>query len=186
MSARSLAGLLIALLAVLSLICIALIREIQTQKAELNEIKAQAEIEAQNKALVRREYEEVLNQGELDRIDEIYTADFVIHTPGGGDIHGIEGVKAIANMFYTAFPDMQYKIEDMIAEGDKAAVRWKLTGTHKGELMGIPPTGVQVSFTGNTIHRFAGGKYVELWSSWEARSMWQQLGVDPPSSQGEE
>ena len=137
----------------------------------------------ENKALVRREYEEVWNQGKLDVIDEIYTADFVGHIPGSPDIHGLEGIKTIANMFYTAFPDMQYTIEDMIAEGDKAAVRWTLTGTHKGELMGIPPTGVQVSFTGNTIIRFAGGKYVELWSSWEARGMWQQLGVDPPIGQ---
>ena len=186
MSARSLAGLLIALLAVLAVICISLIRENKTQKTELNEIKAQAEIEAQNKALVRREYEEFWNQGKLDVIEEIYTADFVFHSPSGPGIDGLEGMKTIAKVFYTAFPDMQYTIEDMIAEGDKVALRWTLTGIHKGELMGIPPTGVPVSFKGNTIIRFAGGKYVELWSSWEARSIWQQLGVDPPSSQGEE
>ncbi len=137
----------------------------------------------ENKALVRREYEEVWNQGNLDVIDEIYAADFVGHMPGSPDIHGLEGNKTIANLFCTAFPDMQYTIEDMIAEGDKAAIRWTLTGTHKGELMGIPPTGVQVSFTGNTIIHFAGGKYVELWSSWEVRGMWQQLGVDPPIGQ---
>ncbi len=140
----------------------------------------------ENKALVRREYEEVWNQGKLDVIDEIYTADFVGHIPGSPDIHGLEGIKTIANMFYTAFPDMQYTIEDMIAEGDKAAIRWTLTGTHKGELMGVPPTGVQVTFTGNTIIRFAGGKYAELWSSWDAQLMWLQLGVIPPKGKGEE
>ena len=148
------------------------------QQGEKKDIEKEAKIVA-----VRRVIEEAWNKGNLDVLDEIYTADFVGHIPGSPDIHGLEGIKTIANMFYTAFPDMQYTIEDMIAEGDKAAVRWTLTGTHKGELMGIPPTGVQVSFTGNTIIRFAGGKYVELWSSWEARGMWQQLGVDPPIGQ---
>ena len=81
---------------------------------------------------------------------------------------------------------MQYTIEDMIAEGDKVAVRWTLTGIHKGDLMGVPPTGVQVTFTGNTIHRFAGGKCVELWSSFDAQVIWLQLGVTPPIGQVEE
>jgi len=138
MPARSLTNFLIAPLALLALSCIALIRERKNQKAELNEIKAQAEIEARNKGLVRREYEQVWNQEKLDAIEDIYTADFVVRTPGSPDIHGLEGVKTLANMFYTAFPDMQYTIEDMIAEGDRAAVGWRLTGTRKGEPMGVP------------------------------------------------
>ena len=141
--------------------------------------------EAANKALLRREYEEVWNGGKLDVIDELYASNWVGHMPGRPDIHGAENIKPMARMFYTAFPDMKYTIEDMVAEGDKVAVRWDLTGTHKGELMGVPPTGVQVTFRGNSILRFADGKCVELWSSFDARSIWQQLGVAPPSGQSE-
>ena len=134
----------------------------------------------ENKALVRREFDEVWNQGQLAVMDDIYTADIAYHSPGSPVIHGPEGMKLIAGVLYTAFPDMQYTIEDMIAEGEKVAIRWTLTGTHDGDLMGVPPTGVQVTFTGNTIIRFAGGKYAELWSSWDARVMWLQLGINPP------
>ena len=69
----------------------------------------------------------------------------------------------------------------MVAEGDKVAVRWTLIGAHKGDLMGVPPTGVQVTLRGNSILRFADGKCVELWSSFDSRLMWLQLGVAPPS-----
>ena len=140
----------------------------------------------ENKALIRREYKEVWNQGKLDVMDELYVGDIVCHMPGSPDVHGIDGIKQIANTFYTAFPDMQYIIEDMVAEGDKVAVRWTLTGIHKGELMGIPPSGVQVTFKGSSIIRFTGGKVVEIWSGFDASVMWQQLGVSPPPGQSEE
>ena len=139
----------------------------------------------ENKALIRREYDEVWNQGKLDVMDELYATDIVCHMPGSPDIQGIDGIKQIANMFYIAFPDMQYMIEDMIGEGEKVAVRWTLTGIHKGALMGIPPTGKQVTSKGGSIIRFTGGKVVEIWSGFDALVMWQQLGVTPPVGKGE-
>jgi len=77
----------------------------------------------ENKALVRRLFEEVWNQGKLDVIDEIHDAGFVKHIPGNPDIHGPEGLKQSVSMFRTAFPDVQFTIEDQIAEGDKVANR---------------------------------------------------------------
>ena len=142
--------------------------------------------EEENKALIRREYVEVWNGGKPGVIDELYAPDWVGHMPGRPDIHGTESIKQMAGVFYTAFPDMEYKIDDMIAEGDKVAVRWTLTGTHEGELMGVSPTGVQVTFRGNSILRFADGKCVELWSSFDSRVIWPQLGVAPPSGPSEE
>ena len=94
--------------------------------------------EEENKAIVRRIFEEVWNQGKLDVIDDIYAADFVDHMPGSPDIHGPEGFKQFVNMYRTAFPDIKFTIEDQIAEGDKVVNRFTFTGTHKGELMGIP------------------------------------------------
>ena len=141
--------------------------------------------EEENKALIRREYEEVWNGGKLDVINELYAPNWVGHMPGRPDIHGIESIKRMANIFYTAFPDMEYTIDDMVAEGDKVAVRWTLAGTHEGELMGVSPTGVQVTLRGNSILRFAEGKCVELWSSFDSRVIWPQLGVTPPLGQSE-
>ena len=138
------------------------------------------------KALIRRVFEEVWSQGKLDVIDEIIATDFVKHISGSPDIHGPEGEKQFATIFRTAFPDLQFTIEDQIAQGDKVVTRWTATGTHKGEFMGIPPTGIQVTFTGITINRIAGGYNAETWTSWDALGMLQQLGAVPPPGQVEE
>ena len=140
----------------------------------------------ENKAIASRGFEEVYNQGNLDLIDEIYAADYVGHIAGSPDIYGPEGLKQFVSMSRTAFPDVQLTIEDQIAEGDKVVTRWSSTGTHKGELMGIPLTGVQVTVTGIRISRITGGKILEDWTSWDTLGMLQQLGVIPPMGQGEE
>jgi len=140
----------------------------------------------ENKAIARRGSEEVWNQGKLDVIDEIFATDYVNHRAGGPDIHGPEGYKQFFTMFRTAFPDIKFTIEDQIAEGDKVVTHVTFTGTHKGELMGIPPTGVQVTVTGIAISRIAGGKILECWVNSDDLGMWQQLGVIPPIGQGEE
>jgi len=132
----------------------------------------------ENKALIRRSYEEVWHQGNLDIIDEIFVADFISHEPAG-EIRGVEGLKQFATMFLAAFPDVQITTEDQIAEGDKVVTRWTITGTHKGEFMGIPPTGVKATWTGISIGRAADDKAVEVWFNWDNLGMLQQLGVIP-------
>jgi steroid delta-isomerase-like uncharacterized protein len=79
-----------------------------------------------------------------------------------------------------AFPDMQVKLEDILAEGDKVACRWTATATHKGEFMGIPATNKQVTITGIHIDRIAGGKIVEPWNYSDMMEVMQQLGMKPP------
>jgi len=83
-------------------------------------------------------------------------------------------------MLHMAFPDVRLTIEDMVAEGDKVAVRWAWSGTHRGEYMGIAPTGKEVTYTGITIHRITGGKIVESWDEVDNLGLMQQLGVAPP------
>ena len=136
--------------------------------------------EEENKAIPRRLFEEVWNQGKLDVINEIFAADYVGHMPGSPDIHGPEGYKQFVTMYRTAFQDAKFTVEDQVAEGDKVVTRWSSTSTHKGDFMGIPPTGVQETHTGITIERIAGGKFVETWIKWDALGMLQQLGVIPP------
>ncbi|MDP7559258.1 MAG: ester cyclase [Planctomycetota bacterium] len=97
-------------------------------------------------------------------IDELVATDFVDHNPMPGIAPGIEGVKQTAAIHSAAFPDLvEIAFHDMIAEGDKVVVRWTVTGTHRGEMLGIPPTGKQVTLTGVDIFRIVDGKLVELW-----------------------
>ena len=138
----------------------------------------------ENKAVLRRN-EEVFNKGDLAIADETIAPNYSYHGSGGQEIKGPEGFKQIITMFRTAFPDLHVTVEDMVAEGDKVAHRLILRGTHKGDLMGIAPTGKQVTVSAITISRFAGGKEVEAWSNFDQLGMMQQLGVVPPIGQGE-
>ena len=132
----------------------------------------------ENKLLVRRVFEEVLNQRNLALIDEIYSPNYVEHT-SIGPVRGTEGMKRYHMIYLTAFPDAHYTVEDQIAEGDKVVTRFTARGTHKGELMGIPATGRQGMVTGTGIARIEGDKLVEAWSEFDALGMLQQLGVVP-------
>ena len=109
----------------------------------------------ENKAIVRRATEELFNKNNLAVIDELYATNFVSHgTPAMTPDR--EGYKQFVTMSHTALPDFHTTIEDMIAEGDKVVQRFTARGTHKGEFMGIPPTGKQVTITGIAIDRIAG------------------------------
>jgi len=133
------------------------------------------------KALERRLYEEC-NKGKaaaLAVIDELYATDIVYHSSTGRDIRGIKDYKQHVSEFYSAFPDLHFTIEDMVAEGDKVAVRLTGTGTNKGEFRGIPPTNKKVTLWEIQIDRVAGGKFVEGWSRYDTLGLMQQLGVIP-------
>jgi steroid delta-isomerase-like uncharacterized protein len=131
-----------------------------------------------NKALTRRFYEEGWNQGNLAVFDELLASNHVLHDPGFPEpIHGLEGFKQYYASYRTAFPGNQLTVEDYIAEGDTVVSRWTGRGTHKGDLMGIAPTGKQVTVTGISIQRIANGKIVEEWSNYDMLGMLQQLGV---------
>ncbi len=138
----------------------------------------------ENKALVRNILEEAYNKGNLDVIDEHLAPDYVHHNPPTGVPNDREGYKQAVTMLRTAFPDYHITIDDMIAEGDKVVLRLHWSGTHKGEFMGIPPTGKHITVEGISIHRIEGGKIVEQKGMVDSMSMMQQLGVVPPLGQG--
>jgi steroid delta-isomerase-like uncharacterized protein len=134
----------------------------------------------ENKALVRRSFEEVFNQGNLDAVEEIFAPDYVLHDPTSPEeIRGTEGMRQYVSMYRTAFPDLQQTIEEQIAEGEKVATRLTGRGTHQGELIGIPPTGNQVEAPGIVINRISGGKIAESWANYDALGMMQQIGAVP-------
>ena len=133
----------------------------------------------ENKALIQRFVEEAFNKGNVDVADEVYSPTFLSHEPTGPVERSPEYVENFVNMYLSAFPDGRTTMEDLVAEGDRVAYRWTYRGTHQGELMGIPPTGREVTITGITIDRISGGRIQEEWNNFDQLGLLQQLGVVP-------
>ncbi len=133
----------------------------------------------ESKTIVRR-FWGVWEEGNIDLVDELLAPDYINHTPATPDQPtGPEGVKGVVTMFRSAMPDLRVVIEDMIAEGDKVAVRYTLEGTHEGELFGVPPTGQRLSIKSIAVERVSDGKIREHWRVTDSLDMMQQLGVIP-------
>lgn len=139
----------------------------------------------ENKAIVRRWFEEVMNQGNIEAIDlicEQCAPSFVVikgltdDAPGG-----LEGLKIVIQGFHTAFPDLHFTIEDQIAEGNKVVTLVTIEGTNTGELMGMPPTNNKLSISGVSIWLVGEGKLVEEKTIWDKLAWTNQLGALPGS-----
>jgi len=135
--------------------------------------------ESENKAVVRRFIDDVLNHGRLEAADEIVAENFIELDPLPGQKQGREGLKEIIVMLRSGFPDMNWVIEEMIASGEKVVTRFHWTGTHKGEFMGMPATGKSVKVKGVVIDRIVGGRMTESRILMDDLGMMQQLGVIP-------
>jgi steroid delta-isomerase-like uncharacterized protein len=134
----------------------------------------------QHKDLARRFYEEVMNTGDVDRVSDFCTEDFVDHEPSPpGTPEGIEGVKAFVQMFRQGFPDLRARVEDLLAEGDRVVVRAKFTGTHDREFMGVPASGNRIEIDTIDIVRIVDDKAAEHWGVTDNLSLMQQIGAIP-------
>ena len=133
----------------------------------------------ENKALTRRFYEEVFNNKHMAGVDAFVAPNVIDHGSPGG----IESVKQTLTMLLTAVPDLHLTIEGIIAEGDRVAVHWTMSGTHLGASLGMPPTGKQFTMPGITLLRLEGGKVIEAWIVQDQLSMLQQLGLAPAPAQ---
>lgn len=132
----------------------------------------------ENKALVRRWVAEAWNNGNFTEADAMYSANYVLHDPAG-PVHGSEGLKQFIAMYRSSFPDLHFTLEDVVAEGNMVAWRYTASGTHKGDLMGIPPTGKQIRVTGIVVSRFVNSKWEEDWVNNDTLGLLQQLGAIP-------
>ena len=133
-----------------------------------------------NKALLQRFYDEVINGRNLDLIDEMLTEDFVEFEEFPGIPPTREGVKQTFAMFYAAFPDIHFRVDDLLAEGNLVAARVTITGTHEGEFMGVPATGRSVEIVAMDFVSFRDGQATAHWGVGDMVLLLQQLGVMPP------
>jgi steroid delta-isomerase-like uncharacterized protein len=133
----------------------------------------------ENKALVRRFYEEI-DKGNLEAMDELVAEDYIDHSPPPfpGLAPGRRGVKQAFEIFWKATPG-SHEIEDQIAEGDKVVTRLHITGSHEDDLPGIPKTGNRLETIATVVHRIEDGKLAEKWSNKDELGFLQQLGVIP-------
>ena len=134
----------------------------------------------ENKTVVRRFVEEVVNRHNLDAVDELFADKYILHLAGNPEpIRGRQNVKHTAAMFRAAFPDWSDTIEDIIAEGEKVMLRWTERGTHQGEFQGMPATGRQVTLTGIDLLRLFEGRIAEQWVQADMLGFMGQLGKAP-------
>jgi predicted ester cyclase len=134
---------------------------------------------ARNKALARLLMEEDISRGDEAVADAIIHPDFFDHTNPPGMQHGLAGHKAVVRLFRSVFPDLDWRIDDLIAEGDKVVARTTMRGTHEGPFFGIPPTGRSVEMVGVHIMRIADDRIVEHWGSNDDLGLMRQLGAIP-------
>jgi len=131
-----------------------------------------------NKQLVRRYFDEAINEQNVDVLNELLSSDFKSYLPNG-DFVGAEQYGQMLGMSLAAFPDLQVTVLDQVAEGDKVVTRWQAHGTQAGPFAGLPPTGKEVAVTAMHIHRLENGRFLEHWEEFDMLSLMQQVGAIP-------
>jgi len=134
-----------------------------------------------NKAFYSRMIEQVWNNGNSDgsAIDDFYAPDVVIHSAAPGWPTGLDGVRYSVSMIKGGISGFELGIQFMLADGDKVAAQWSITGTHSGELMGVPATGKSIDFQGVSVVRIEDDKIVDIWGASDWLGLMQQLGAFP-------
>lgn len=131
-----------------------------------------------NLALVRR-YQEIYNTNQMSTLGEVLAPNFQPHNLMPGVPNSLEGIQGLHAMTVAAYPDFHVNIEDLFGAADRVVMRFIMTGTHRGNFMGVPPTGKKIHVTGISIFRIAEGKIVEHWGEEDSLGWMQQIGAIP-------
>lgn len=135
---------------------------------------------SRNKRLVDEFIQDLFTKGDLDAVDRYLTPHFINHdAPFPGAPEGAEGMRRAAEMFRQAFPDWHSDIEQLVAEGDTVVEVFTASGTHRGELMGVPGTGKNIVLPGINVFRIEGDRIAERWGRLDQLGLLQQLGLAP-------
>ena len=136
-----------------------------------------------NRRIAHRVLEEIWGGGRIELIDELYAPGYVDHAPRGPEaeiVRGPQGLKEAVTLFRSAFPDLEYTVEETMAERDLTLARFSARGTLRGEFLGVAPTGREVRYTGTDINRITDGVIVESWVHYDALGLLEQVGLVEP------
>ena len=137
---------------------------------------------AETNKLVMGRFTDFINTASEKLADELISPDAIFHVPGRSEpVRGPAGYLAILGMMREGFPDIQWTLEEMIAEGDKVAARFTMRGTHRGTFFGVPPTGKPIVVQAMNFYRLSGGQFVEERGQPDLLSLLQQIGAVPPA-----
>ena len=132
----------------------------------------------ENEELVRRFFEDFCNGRRPEVADEIVASSYVSHGPQAPPAEGPDGVKARVGLYQESV-DGHWNVTELISSGDRVVARWTGTGTHRGELMGVPATGKPIEVDAISVFRIADGQIAEEWTVWDALGLLQQVGAVP-------
>ena len=137
-------------------------------------------ITAANKALLRRFYKEVYIDWDMAMVDEVLSPRFTSHDWPNDGRNGPQAFREYYTAIRSAVPDARYEVDDLIAEGNRVVVRWRLLGTHKGDFRGIAPTGLPITLKGIAIYRVDDGKLMERWVVSDLHGLLEEIGTSAP------
>jgi steroid delta-isomerase-like uncharacterized protein len=149
-------------------------------ESRVEDASKEAGMSATNEAVVRRFYEQMNNERKLELAPELFTANHKFHDPQVPAADGPAGVAAVVSVYQEGV-NGHWEIEEIFSIGDRVVVRWTGSGTHVGEVNGVPPTGKKIRVDAIAIHRIEGDKIAESWEVWDTLGFLQQIGVVPSS-----
>jgi len=138
-------------------------------------------VAAAHKELFGRLYHSIWNERRLEFIDKVIAPTHALGDPtvSGGGV-GPAAYRRQVERFIAGLPDLRFNVDDTISEKDKLVVAWTITGTHKGDFLGVPATNKRVSFSGITINQIANGKIIESTVIWDGLGLLEQFGIALP------
>jgi steroid delta-isomerase-like uncharacterized protein len=154
-------------------------RTIQSERCRQ---KKETRLAEDNRSIVRRFIEETINHGQIDGATQFVWEDVVEQVPFPGQGPGVEGLKDVLRGMRNAFPDLNFSVEEQIAEGDKVLTRFEWTGTHQGDFLGVPATGRSVKVWGMVIDRLQSGRIKETRIIMDIFGLMMQLGALAPKA----
>jgi steroid delta-isomerase-like uncharacterized protein len=161
------------------LLCFSFACQDKAAMAELEKFRAQAKLEEQNKALVTQYVEGLNKGGDFEVLKELLAPEFLFYSPSRTNKPNSRAEQIEMDiMFNKSFPDLSWNVQEIITKGDKVIVRYIGRGTHKGEFLGIPPTGNQIEWSGISIMRIENGKVVEEKEENDGSNIMLQLGME--------
>lgn len=131
-----------------------------------------------NETLVFEAWKALAPGCDLSAIADYFAGDYVRHSSDGGD-YTRDDFRGVLEALHRGFPDLDVEVQDVVADRDRVAYRWRSTGTHRGEYYGVPPTQRRIVASGITFGQVSGGKITEEWASWNKLSLLHNLGIIP-------